>query len=192
MIELTAFANDDPRFLDLARRIVNGAIALLGVPEVYLVHVDNWFDHKWLGWWSNWEHKQPTTLYVPPFNPNRVLAQQHYLWNSENSHWALAGQGKVLHHRLPGRPARSRQKLDQVARFAAFIWYSGNTLVNRAGSMMFYLSGTEAYAWYASFMNDGGWKVNDEFHVTRRELSSFEERGRRVESGPEVPANAEG
>jgi hypothetical protein len=181
MIQLPVTADDDPRFLGLAQRIVNGAISALRVPELYLVHVDNWFDHKWLGWWSSWEEKQPKILYVPPFNPNRILAQHHYLWDSKNSAWALAGKGKDLHRRVPGRRARSRRKLDEIAPFAAFIWYSANTVANRAGSLMLYLSGTEGYAWYASFLNDLGWKVNDEFHVTRRELIAFEECGRSAE-----------
>ena len=52
VIELVPIQHDDVAFLSLAQRIMNGAIAELGMREVFLVHVDNWFDHKWLGWWS--------------------------------------------------------------------------------------------------------------------------------------------
>ncbi len=49
MIELIPGEGDDVEFLALVQRIVNGAVSALDVREVFLVHVDNWFDHKWLG-----------------------------------------------------------------------------------------------------------------------------------------------
>ncbi len=52
MIELIPVEDDDVEFLALVQRIVNGALGALDVREVFLVHVDNWFDFKWLGWWS--------------------------------------------------------------------------------------------------------------------------------------------
>jgi hypothetical protein len=151
------------------------------VREVYLVHVDNWFDHKWLGWWSSWDHKELKKLFVPPFNPNRVRSQKHFIWDAQNLQWTFTGQGKPLHHRQAGRRHRGARRLEHLSKSAAFIWYSGNTLTNRTGSLMLYLSGTEDYAWYASFRKDENWAIADEFKITRRELESFEERGRQME-----------
>jgi hypothetical protein len=182
MIELVPAEDDDLAFLALVQRIVNGAVAILERREVYLVQIDNWFDHKWLGWWSNWKHKELEELYVPPFNPGRVRSQKHFLWSATSSRWTLAGQGKPLHRRQPGRPASFRQRLDRLSDSAVFIWYSGRTLTNRAGSLMLYLSGAEGYAWYASFRKEEIWSIADEFRVTRRELTSFEERGRQMEA----------
>jgi hypothetical protein len=181
MIELVSSEYDDVAFLKLAQRIANGAVATLGVPEVYLVHVDNWFDHKWLGWWSRWQHKELEELCVPPFNPNRVRSQKHFIWDTNSSRWMSAGQGKPLHFRQPGRCSSRAQLLDQLSKSGVFIWYSGNTVTNRAGSVMLYLSGAEGYAWYASFTKEEHWKVEDEFRITRRELVAFEERGRQME-----------
>lgn len=181
MIELVPAEHDDTAFLTLAQRIVNGAIAILEVREVYLVHIDNWFDHKWLGWWSSWDHKELKKLYVPPFNPNRVCSQKHFIWDEQNSRWMVTGQGKPLHHRQLGRRPSSAKRLDHLSKIAGFIWFSGNTLTNRAGSMMLYLSGVEAYAWYASFRKEENWTIADEFGITRRELVSFEKRGRQLE-----------
>ena len=100
------------------------------VSEVYLVHVDTWFDFKWLLWWS-WPRGENRPLVVPPFNPNRVRGQKH--------------------------------------------------LVRDAASLMVYRSGTDGYAWYASFKNDGRWRLKREARVSRRELQSFEDRGRQLE-----------
>ncbi|HEV3262569.1 MAG TPA: hypothetical protein VG013_37300 [Gemmataceae bacterium] len=181
MIELVPAETDDAAFLSLAQRIVNGAIAELKMREVYIVHVDNWFDHKWLGWWSSWKHKELKHLYVPPFNPNRVRSQNRFIWELNSSQWTHAESGKPLHLRQPGRCLSRAQPLDRFSKPAAFIWYSGNTVTNGAGSVMLYLSGAEAYAWYASFRKGERWTVADEFRVTRRELASFEERGRQME-----------
>jgi hypothetical protein len=85
-----------------------------------------------------------------------------------------------LHVRQPGRPLLAK-RLEQFSKIAAFAWYSGNTATNKIGSLMFYLSGADAYAWYASFRKNEGWAVVDEFHITRRELASFEHRGLQLE-----------
>jgi hypothetical protein len=74
------------------------------------------------------------------------------------------------------------EPLDRWSKSAAFIWYSGNTITNRAGSLMFYLSGAGGYAWYASFRKNGQSKVEGERRTARRELATFEERGRQLES----------
>ena len=87
---------------------------------------------------------------------------------------------KPLHVLQPGRPWRA-QRIDRFSNAAAFIWYSGNTTTNKAGSLMLYLSGAEGYSWYASFRKSKEWVVGDESRITRRELSKFEERGRQLE-----------
>lgn len=167
----------------LVQRIINGALAALEVCDVYLVQTDNWFDWKWLGFWSQGVRGVGLQkLRVPPFNPNRVRSEKHFTWDPLSSRWAAAAQKKPLHIRQPGRSSLA-QPLDVWSKSAAFIWYSGNSTANKAGSLMFYLSGAEAYAWYASFRKDDDWKLEGERQTTRRELASFEERGRRLESG---------
>ena len=181
MIEFIPIEGDDAAFLALAQRIVSGAIATLDVAEVYLVHVDNWFDFKWLGWWSRGNHNDLQELYVPPFNPNRVRSQKHFTCEADGSRRTFAGEGKRLHLVQPGFRTGAK-RLDRVAKSAAFVWYSGNTVTNGAGSVMLYQSGPENYAWYASFRRDGDWTVADGARITRRELRSFEERGSQIAS----------
>jgi hypothetical protein len=176
VIELVQAEHDDAAFLSLVQRIMNGAIAELGMREVFLVHVDNWFDHKWLGWWSRKEEE----LRVPTFTPNRVCSEKHFLRKAETSVWEEIGLENSLHVRQPGRPWLT-QPLDRFSKAAAFIWYSGNTATNNVGSLMLYLSGAEGYSWYASFRKNGEWAVADECRTTRRVLSVFEERGRQLE-----------
>ena len=100
MIELVPAEYDDVAFLLLAQRIMNGAIAELRMREVFLVHVDNWFDHKWLGWWS----RKDDELRVPTFTPNRVHSEKHFLWKAETAVWEGVELQRPLHIRQPGRP----------------------------------------------------------------------------------------
>ncbi len=174
MIELVPSEFDDAAFLSLVQSIVNGAVVALQVREVYLVQVDNWFDHKWLGWWG----RAVEELRIPPFSPNRVLSEKYYIWDESRAEW-MPGD-----HKRPLHCAERRwiaQPIDRFSKSAAFIWYSGNTVTNRAGSMMLYRSGAEGYSWYVSFTKDKHWKVDEGRQVTRRELKTFEESGRQME-----------
>jgi hypothetical protein len=177
VIELVPAEHDDVAFLAVVQRVINGAVAELRVGEVFLVHVDNWFDHKWLGWWSRKEEE----LRVPTFTPNRVRSEKHLAWNAETSAWAGVDLQKPLHVRQPGRPWLA-QPIDRFSESAAFIWYSGNTATNQAGSLMLYVSGAGGYSWYASFRKRDEWAVADECRITRRELTTFEERGRQMDA----------
>lgn len=183
MIELIPAEHDDVAFLSLAQRIMNGAIAALQMREVFLVHIDNWFDHKWLGWRSRWTRfgrMGIRELRVPLFTPNRVRSERHFVWDEKLSAWISIGLSKPLHVHKPGRWSLT-QPLDHFSNSAAFIWYSGDTEINTVGSLMLYQSGVDAYAWYASFRKGDEWGVADERQVTRRELISFEARGRQLE-----------
>ncbi len=172
VVEFIPCEHDDIGFLSLVQRIVNGAIITLNGREIYLVHVDNWFDWKWLGWRS----RKGQELNIPPFDPNRVHSEKHFIWDTECSQWTSADLQMPLHLRQPGRLG-SAQPLGRFSRSAAFVWYSGNSLTNKAGSLMLYLSGAENYASYASFRKNTHWKAEGVRQITRRELMAFEDCG---------------
>ena len=194
MIELIPSEYDDIAFLSLVERIVNGALITLHAHEAYLVHIDNWFDYKWLYWRSrgkdlhlplfdcNRVRKEDhfiMELCVPMFDPNRVRSEKHFIWEENRSQWTPVDHPKPLHLRQLGRPSLA-QPLDRFSKSAAFIWYSGNSVTNQAGSLMLYLSGAEGYAWYASFAKKEHWKVEGERRITRRELIAFEHCGSQI------------
>lgn len=181
MIDFAPTDSDDALFLALAQRIANGALADLNVGEVYLVHIDNWFDFKWLGWRSRGKKHQLVELRVPLFTLNRVRSQKHYVWDADKSCWSCTGSGKALHCAQPGR-THLAVPLDRISPSAAFIWYSGNTHTNKAGSLMMYASCADDYAWYVALSRNEQWKIHRETRITRRQLSCFEKRGRQLES----------
>jgi hypothetical protein len=181
MIELAPVEYDDADFLSLAQRVVNGAVTALEPREVFMVQTDNWFDWKWLGFWSVGRHKE---LCVPPFNPNRIRSEKRFIWDMNGSGWTIADHTKPLHVRQPGRCSEVAQPVDRWSKSAAFFWYSGNTTTNGAGSLMLYLSGAENYAWYASFTKAEEWTLHGQRGIAPRELETFEERGRELELVP--------
>jgi hypothetical protein len=176
MIELVPAERDDEGFLAMVQRIMNGAIVDLQMPEVFLVHVDNWFDHKWFRWWS----PNNAELRIPTFTPNRILSEKHFILNAETSAWVAATLPRPLHLYQPGRPTRA-QSVRRFSDSAAFVWYSGNSTFNKGGSLMLYVSGAEGYSWYASFRKGKEWSIADGRQISRRGLLEFEERGRQLE-----------
>jgi hypothetical protein len=186
MIKLVPSDGDDPRFLFLIQRIINGALAALGARELFLIQTASWFDFKWRGFWS-WTGKE---LKIPPFTPRRVRAQKHFTWDTIGTCWRYDGPGKALHANQPGRSYLARP-LSRFSASAAFVWYSGNTVANSAGSLMFYLAGADRYSWYASFHLDAEWKIKGECEIDRRELLSFLERGRQIELDEEGVRSSE-
>lgn len=180
MIPIIPVENDDAGFLSLIQRILNGAVAETQTREVYLVQIDNWFDHKWLGWHSRWSHKAIAELRVPSFNPNRVCSEKHFACDMDSSAWNSIDMPAPLHIRQQVRRWAAKP-IEQISKSAAFAWYSGNTEMNKVGSLMFYLTGPDLHAWYASCQKSERWVVTDEFHITKGELKSFEERGLQLE-----------
>jgi len=171
MIEFIPARHDDVDFLRLVQRIANGAVATLEVHDVFLVHIDNWFDYKWLGWWS----RKDQELRIPTFTPHRVQSEKRLLCDVDRLAWTSVDLPRPLHRRQPGRPSLA-QPLSRFSGNAAFIWYSGSTATNTIGCMMFYLSGIEGYAWYVSMKKSDRWAVANEAQITRRQIRDFEER----------------
>ncbi|HEV8000954.1 MAG TPA: hypothetical protein VGP63_13805 [Planctomycetaceae bacterium] len=175
MLRLAPTESDDIDFLSHIERIINGAIAVLAIHDVFVVHVDSWFDHKWLGWRSG------STLRVPTFTPNRIRSERRFLRDDAHDAWTPVGIKKPLHILQPGR-THLAQPLDRFSDEAGFIWYSGSTATNTMGSLMFYRSGADERAWHASLQKKIEWAITEQCRISRDELLGFEGHGRRLES----------
>ena len=102
MIRIADGLTDDSDFLVLLTSLTRGLIARFNPDQVWIIHIDNWFDHKWLKFSglgavpsklprmfetpgvpvdSLASMKVPfhqEKLTFPPFTPNRILAQWSY------------------------------------------------------------------------------------------------------------------
>jgi hypothetical protein len=168
-------ATDDPAFLGMVEGVVDAVVRTDEPAEVYVVHTDNWFNHRWLrysglgrvGFFGSlkvdtaldpiWRDR----LTFPPFTPNRVLAE-HYFRRSPRGGYAPRPAPRVVHRwwRRGHSAWNLQRRVRDFARSAAFFWLSSNTAANRRGSLMTYTSRDGAVAaWYASFHLDAAWRL---------------------------------
>jgi hypothetical protein len=167
---------DDPAFLVVVDRIVAGLACRDEPDEVYLVHIDNWFDHKWLKYsgygvvafpggypWfpvAKKEHHQ-TQLTFPPFTPNRVVAQ--YLFGRvADRRYEEQAPRRLIHRRERQRSSRNlHRRVVDFCQSGLSVWYSSGSAASRRGSLLVYSVREGAVAaWYASFSERQGWRVD--------------------------------
>ena len=156
---------DDRRFLALVSRIIDSVPRDIQV--LFVIRVDNWFDHKWLRFSGNgrvpfshfkdnhpgvaldafWQDK----LTFPPFSPKRILSQWRQV--REGATWTKCwAHPQVFGH----SSANLQRRVTDVSDSLAAIWFSSRTEDNGRGCIMEYDSrGGEPEAWYASFRLSG-------------------------------------
>ena len=142
--------------------------------ELWIIQIDNWFDHKWLRFSGigSVHFKFPAYMNridaaldefyqdkvtFPPFTPNRIVSQWSFL--RVDAHYVEAPLTTVP-HRSEKQPSEANlhRRVQDSSRSACFVWYSGNTLANGRGSIMVYnLLADQLECWFAAFnRQDGG------------------------------------
>jgi len=93
-IHIAVGERDDPAFIEALAALILGYTASHTPEQVWLIQIDNWFDHKWLRFSGNVAvplgapldrygtvkvafYRENLTF--PPFSPNRVIAQCSYV-----------------------------------------------------------------------------------------------------------------
>jgi hypothetical protein len=122
----------------------------------------------------------------PPFTPKRILLQRYFSRNQHGDYieiWQNAVNspqskfqnryGDYIEARPPELPHKRilqsscsnlHRRVSQLSASGVFVWYSSNTLLNRRGSLMAYISKSEQVdTWFASFEKTQNWKI----HLTR-------------------------
>jgi hypothetical protein len=167
--------SDDPAFLAVVDRIVSALVRRDQPADVYLVHIDNWFDHKWLRYSGRGivdmaecypyfdvaldEHSQEQ-LTFPPFTPNRVVAQYLFSRLADGS-YAEQAVPRLVHRRRRERSEKNlHRRVADFSRSGMFVWYSSGTVINHRGSLLVYSARDGVVdGWYAGFAERGGWHV---------------------------------
>jgi hypothetical protein len=172
MIELKTTESDDPQFVEIVSQILNSAIDCYEPNEIYIVHLDNWFDHKWnafaavvflqMGVWRSSE------LRTPPFNPHRVKSQSYFRKDDISETNFIACDVAPLHIRQSSL-SNLDMPLQSTTNAGLFIWYSSNTKSNGRGSLMVYCMGKEEpINWYVSFLRKQEWQVNKTNNIPKK------------------------
>jgi hypothetical protein len=186
-ITLNTHASDDPAFVALINQIVLSLDREYDPEEVRAIEIKNWFDHKWLKFsgigrvsfhHSRDSHHQTALdeffqerITFPPFNPNRILGEQ--CWSYDSS------KPRHLVHRKKRRQHSSwnlQRRVSQFASSALFIWYSSGTDTNDRGSVMVYrVDGDQVDTWYASLHKADVWKLDRTKGIERDLVESLME-----------------
>jgi hypothetical protein len=185
-IHIESGLTDDNDFVALIRTVIDGVSARQAPDQIWIIHINNWFDHKWLrfsgyGSGASWmfsgspgpisfeslaarfdsvkETFFKTKVTFPPFSPERVLGQ-----------WSFVKSGDdYIEIPLPTIPHGSQKahsetnlnrRVEHFSQSAVFVWYSGNTLANGRGSLMVYaIDGADVDCWFASFHRNPVWSL---------------------------------
>ena len=182
---------DDPHFVEIVCRVISGLLNANAVEEVFVVQIDNWFDHKWLkfsgigrvrldfGLFADTaldEFRQDKITF-PPFTPNRIIEEYFFLRASDGSYDSSEAAPFVHSRRRVSSCRNLQRRVSKFSDSAIFVWYSSNTLANRRGSLMVYKAyGSAVTAWYASFAKENAWKILRVDGIDRAQLQIWLER----------------
>jgi len=182
--------NPDSEFLETVDTVAAHVMDEMDCRDLFLVQIDNWFDHKWLGFSGmgrvpspfpflsmippNADQKDrfysvPASFWkkaitMPPFTPNRILSRTHF----QRRH---SGDFIRCKNLLPQRQegsmrgtVNSARRIQEISDSGVFLWYSSNASQNGAASILIYIS-TANGVWpiFVSFRFKAGWRV----HLTK-------------------------
>lgn len=178
MFELPIGADDDPAFTRLVRRIIVGLLDRVVPHDVFLVQIDNWFDHKWLDLF-NVESEAPLNEHtpIPMFNPSRVVHQEGYSRDASLGRYRQAVPHKDVHGD-DGVFRGKHRRLADLTTDGVFVWYGGRTSRNRRGSLMaIAFTRSFNFAWYVSLVQRKTWAIDRAKGITPREVWALAESG---------------
>ena len=73
MIEIPTNTRDNPGYIKNVERLFNDRISKWTLKDLYITHIDNWFDEKWVKFSGTIMHEisihNLVDITVPPFHP---------------------------------------------------------------------------------------------------------------------------
>jgi hypothetical protein len=201
---------DSAGFMKEMQALVAGVVRDYEPARLYVIRIDNWFGPKWMhfaGKVSVGKHFyagiHKTILHLPPFVPHRVVAER--VFAGPNCDETVARP--PLHIECASILALTRRIAD-VDKEAAFVWFSGQSEVQKRGSIMVYLSiastpttshrreRRQTGAFYVGLSeHELGWDPVMLRGISRGEVEHLEECGRastEVNSPPQINKRAPG
>ena len=189
-LEILPEPNDDADFLRLLDLIISALIKASCPEEIYLIRIDNWFDHKWLkfsgigrvGFFWEWRPEMDTSLdefhqdnvTLPPFTPNRVTGEFYFVRSDSGNYSASLSKPYVHQRKLAHSSENLHKRVAHVADSAVFVWMSSNTKANRRGSLMVYdVKGSEIQTWYVGLSKEDNWRVLQTKGIAQEQFQSL-------------------
>ena len=175
MTTLTQYPNDHPQFISNIEIFIQASLDKWKPTDLYLTRIDNWFDDKWIKFsgtyiheLSIWQHEEVT---VPPFHPNRVIDCSYF--RLEKGSYKAREIARPLHIYQASTDNLNR-KIADFTENGLFIWYCGNSRINKRGVLMGYLlKDQECYTFYISLTADKNWNVHKSIGIPSREVQNI-------------------
>lgn len=149
-------AIDDPEFVALVGTFLQTYISSNTSKDLFLIHVDNWFGERWLGFCGKFRGiagirqrrgklaGDRKNLATPPFRPSRIMSETRLEVPSTGA--IREFPFRVFHREKNGGV------IDYLFINGIYCWYSGNTCNNTNGCIMVYeLNRCGQDAWYIQF-----------------------------------------
>jgi hypothetical protein len=189
-LEVKADETDDPQFIELLNSLLGGLIRKAEPQELWIIRIENWFDHKWLGFsgvgtvdfrWPAFTNRYDAALEgfhqdkvtFPPFTSNRVLGQWSYeRVGNDYSESPL----HPLPHPSENQSSESNlhRRVDDFTSSGCFIWYSSKSRVNgRASVMVYTVASGEIEAWFAAFNRRQNWALQATKGASREDVQQL-------------------
>lgn len=138
LIELNSIEIDDPGFVKVVSIFVNQSVDVSKCSIARVIHIDNWFGDRWLGFWGKVfgaagmrnRRIDGCVMPSPPFKPSRVVSAREFHRKEDGRYVVVSESISGPHVDKPGDAFRS------LIRPGIYAWYSGNTKSNSHGSLM--------------------------------------------------------
>lgn len=175
MIPIPLQSGDDSSFLKQLEGFVNGLLSLYSPKEVYLVHIDNWFGEKWLGFsgkvFGALGVSNSKELTIPPFVPNRVISQRYFSTDSNGAY--LEKESPLQLHIEQESENNLSRKMQHLVPSSVVIWYSGNSDSNGRGVVMAYVPVKDQYITKYLEFESPNWNISKVVGGSRNELETL-------------------
>ncbi len=183
-LEIFTNPTDDSQFVELLKHIISHLVAEEVSEQIFVMKIDNWFDHKWLkfsgigrvGFFEDFRLEIDTSLdefsqdkvTFPPFTPNRVIGEYYFVRDQSGS-YAPSSTAPFVHRRkLAPSSENLHKRVTDFANSALFIWVSSNTKLNRRGSIMVYeVKGSDVQTWYMGLVKEENWSISQTQGIPR-------------------------
>lgn len=179
MITLQRTQEDDPGFLDQAEWIVAGCVDHYSPAELYVIRIRDWFDYKWCYFSGKALGAVGVSkfcdLTLPPFVPNRVIAQQHY--NRVAIKKYELSNASPLHIRQRSEE-NFKRFIRRTTNDGTIIWFSSGSRATGRGSIMVYnVSPEMKFGWHATFLKKAKWQLEKATFTSKALVEALRDSG---------------
>jgi hypothetical protein len=175
MIEIPTNTRDNPDYIRNVERIFNNRISKWTPKDLYVTRIDNWFDEKWVKFSGTIMHEisihKLVDITVPPFHPNRVEKSDFY--RKANGAYGKQKVGKRLHI-IQESTNNLKRKISDFSDNGLFLWYSGNTMTNKKGSLMgYFVMEEDCFTFYLTLTMDKNWNAEKAIGLRKKEIQTI-------------------